>query len=432
MKPTVPVVVGEHPGVAVAQLERGLPLPRLGHPLDLGELVVAVLAGEHPKRPAGPDAGQLRGVAGQQQLGARPPGRGVQGGQVGGRHRAGLVDDEQVAGRQHGLAAGGGREEPGDVAGLADALGGEDLGGVLGRRHAYDVPAGVLAPQAGEGAHRAGLPGPGRADQDVHGRPLVMMPNTAAAWSPRSPPCQRRPRRGLVFFSVGDRRGGGRGHAAGQRREAGGVGAERGGDPGGAGGGAGGLPGGGHQLFLGVQVRPGGEQAPVVRGVDAAPVGAGQRGGHGHQAGGFQADHAVPGQGPAGEVIQDVADGGGVQAAEPAGQVRVDRREQLGAGPHGVPGLDVADGGPQDAVQFRPGELVDPGRGGVLGAEYAARDRVERAELGGAHLPGPPSSISSRAGACARFGFARRPASVTYWAMLNSARAFGARPWRAS
>ncbi len=69
-KPSVPVVVGQRGGVAVAQAQRGFPLPSLLHALHGGELVVAVLAGEHGEGPASADAGKLGRVADEQQLGA--------------------------------------------------------------------------------------------------------------------------------------------------------------------------------------------------------------------------------------------------------------------------------------------------------------------------------------------------------------------------
>ena len=61
------------------------------------------------------------------------------------------------------------------------------------------------------------------------GRPLVMMPNTAAAWSPRSPPANSRPSDSASSSSPGIVAAAAGRDAAGQRREIGGESAERGG-----------------------------------------------------------------------------------------------------------------------------------------------------------------------------------------------------------
>jgi hypothetical protein len=131
-EPAALVVFGEHVGVACAQPQRGLALPLGVKPLDRDELVVAVLVGEQPHRPARPGRRQLRGVAGQQDL--RPDaGRDrLDGGQVAGRDHRRLVDHEQITRPHRQVAAGpvavlDPAEEDGEVAAVRQSLGRESV-----------------------------------------------------------------------------------------------------------------------------------------------------------------------------------------------------------------------------------------------------------------------------------------------------------------
>ena len=89
------VVVGQDGDVAVSQAQTGVAFPVVGEAVHLAEVGGADLVDDQAERPAGLRAGQLLGVADQQQFGVR---RLAQPGQVvddlAGRH-AGLVQDDQ-------------------------------------------------------------------------------------------------------------------------------------------------------------------------------------------------------------------------------------------------------------------------------------------------------------------------------------------------
>ena len=132
----VPVVLAERQDVALAQPQRGVPLPGLGEPADLGELPVAVPRGQQAEHAAGLDRAELLGVAHRLR-----PGPGLledlpEPQQVGGGELAGLVEDQDVIGVYRHVPAGpvgvlDPAEELREVVGLGNALVGHDPGGVL-------------------------------------------------------------------------------------------------------------------------------------------------------------------------------------------------------------------------------------------------------------------------------------------------------------
>ena len=104
--PPVAVVLAERQDVALAQPQRGGPLPGLGEPADLGYLPVPVLAGQQAEDAAGLDRAELLGVA--DRLG---PGPGLvqdlpDAQQVGGGELAGLIEDQDVVRRTPARARG--------------------------------------------------------------------------------------------------------------------------------------------------------------------------------------------------------------------------------------------------------------------------------------------------------------------------------------
>ena len=158
-----------------AQPGRRIALPGVGEPVDLGQHLRTGVADQQLEHASGADRGELFVVAGVEQFG---PGGGDDRGDavevLGGAH-PGLVDDDQVLAPQPlthvpVLVGAVPVQEPAGVD-RVDPVVDEHAGSDVRGRHTDDPAAGLLLPHAGQRPDRAGLPRPGRTDQDVAAAP---------------------------------------------------------------------------------------------------------------------------------------------------------------------------------------------------------------------------------------------------------------------
>ena len=165
------VVFGEDGGVAGAEPQARRSFPFVLEPDRLGQLDVAVLAGEQPHSAAALDGGQLFLVPGDEHLAVQVVGQAHDPGQLADRHHGRLIDDDQRA-RRDGQPVAALGIQPGEqfrrVVGVHCQPGplggrGQDVAGRLGARDAPHFRRARL-PRGDAGGHQGvGLAGSRRA-----------------------------------------------------------------------------------------------------------------------------------------------------------------------------------------------------------------------------------------------------------------------------
>jgi hypothetical protein len=291
---------------------------------------VAELAGQHRHAAARLDGAELGVVPGDNHLGAGPGGMADDGGQVGHRGGAGLVQDEQRVRAEAGRAAclplaGQVAEELGGVLCHRDACFEHDIAPGARCRYPVHLPHTGRAPGIADADGGVGLAGPGRADDQLgsaragqrqeRGRGLVQ-----AKPAPRDPIGRERVRAQQRLQLRKVRAEQLRRVVARQTRRAFGLRV-------------------GKQLLLQRELRAGGVHLASVRPVDALTVRAAQAVGDARPFGGIQAAYLLPclsSDRPGGELFQELPGVLLIPADRVVGQMLGDAVHQVCAGPRGA------------------------------------------------------------------------------------------------